>query len=94
MSGMNIAHSVRQRLLNLSKKSSEDFQVLLIRYAVERLLYRLARSEHRDHFVLSGMAKSATWRRPKLLSVVPCEGCRGQRGVSCLHQHFPGTGVG
>lgn len=61
MSGMNIAHSVRQRLLNLSKKSGEDFQVLLIRYAVERLLYRLARSEHRDHFVLKGALLFALW---------------------------------
>lgn len=61
MSGMNIAHSVRQKLLNLSKKSGEDFQVLLNRYGVERLLYRLAWSEHREHFVLKGAMLFALW---------------------------------
>lgn len=61
MSGRNVAHSVRQRLLNLSKKSGEDFQLLLTRYAVERLLYRLARSAHRDSFVLKGAMLFALW---------------------------------
>ena len=36
-------------------------QVLLIRYTVERLLYRLARSEHRDHFMLNGALLFALW---------------------------------
>ena len=34
----------------------EDFQRVLIRYASERLLYRLSRSEHRDSFILKGAA--------------------------------------
>jgi hypothetical protein len=46
MSGKNVAGSVRQRLLNLSRKTGEDFQFLLTRYAVERLLYRLSVSVH------------------------------------------------
>ena len=36
----NTAASVKQRLLNLSRHSGEDFQLLLTRYAVERLLSR------------------------------------------------------
>jgi predicted nucleotidyltransferase component of viral defense system len=57
----NADHSVRERLLNLSRKSGEDFQLLLTRYAVERLLFRLARSEYRDSFVLKGAMLFALW---------------------------------
>jgi Nucleotidyl transferase AbiEii toxin, Type IV TA system len=31
-----------------------DFQILLTRYALERLLYRLSVSAHRDRFILKG----------------------------------------
>ena len=52
----NVAASVRQRLLNLAKERGEEFNVVLARYAVERFLYRLSRSKHRDLFVLDGFA--------------------------------------
>ncbi len=61
MSGRNVAASVRQRLLNLSRKTGEDFQLLLTRYAVERLLYRLAESEYAARFVLKGAMLFALW---------------------------------
>jgi hypothetical protein len=61
MSGKNVAASVRQRLLNLSRKTGEDFQLLLTRYAVERLLYRLAESEYAPRFVLKGAMLFALW---------------------------------
>jgi len=50
----NIAASVRQRLLNLSRSRKEDFNLILTRYAVERFLYRLSQSNHADIFVLKG----------------------------------------
>jgi predicted nucleotidyltransferase component of viral defense system len=61
MSGKNIAASVRQRLLNLSRKKKEDFQLILTRYAIERLLYRLAESEYATRFVLKGAMLFALW---------------------------------
>jgi len=61
MSGKNVAGSVRQRLLNLSRKTGEDFQFLLTRYAVERLLYRLSVSEHAPRFILKGALLFALW---------------------------------
>jgi hypothetical protein len=61
MSGKNVAASVRQRLLNLGRASGADFQLLLTRYAVERLLYRLGRSEYASRFVLKGAALFALW---------------------------------
>lgn len=53
--------SVRHRLLNLSRQRGEDFQFLLTRYGLERLLYRLAKSAHARTFVLKGAALFQLW---------------------------------
>ena len=37
----NLAHSVRNRLLKLTRARGEDFNFVLVRYALERLLYRV-----------------------------------------------------
>jgi hypothetical protein len=50
----NIGASVRARLLDRARAERSDFQILLTRYALERLLYRLSASPHRDRFVLKG----------------------------------------
>lgn len=52
----NLAASVRQRLMNLSRERGEDFQLILTRYGLERLLYRLSKSPHGRDFVLKGAA--------------------------------------
>lgn len=57
----NLPASVRQRLANVSKQSGEEFGLLLTRYALERLLYRLSRSAHRDQFVLKGAMLFLVW---------------------------------
>lgn len=46
--------SVKQRLLNLARERGEDFNFLLTRYAIERLLYRLDQSDHAGEFILKG----------------------------------------
>jgi len=61
MTPKNVPASIRARLLNLSRESQEDFQSLLNRFARERLLYRLSRSHHRDHFVLKGATLFSMW---------------------------------
>lgn len=55
------AHSARQRLLNRSRETGEDYNLLLTRFGIERLLYRLSRSEHADRFVLKGAMLFAAW---------------------------------
>jgi len=60
-SSKNIGASVRARLLRLARERGEDFQLLLTRYANERLLYRLASSEHGSLFVLKGAALFTLW---------------------------------
>jgi len=44
--------SVRARLLTISKANGQVFDLVLNRYAVERLLYRLSVSAHARRFVL------------------------------------------
>ena len=55
------AESIRQRLRNELKARGEDVTLGLPRYAVERLLYRLGRSAHRERFVLKGATLFAIW---------------------------------
>lgn len=50
----NIWASIRARLLSLAKERNQPFDLLLTRYTLERLLYRLSISNHRDRFVLKG----------------------------------------
>lgn len=57
----NIGASVRQRLLNFSRERGEEFQSLLIRYANERLIYRLAVSPHASSFILKGAMLLYAW---------------------------------
>ncbi|MBS2014026.1 MAG: nucleotidyl transferase AbiEii/AbiGii toxin family protein [Deltaproteobacteria bacterium] len=57
----NIGASVRAKLLRLSKERKEDHQLLLVRYANERLLHRLASSPHAGSFVLKGAALFTIW---------------------------------
>lgn len=57
----NIAASVRQQLSNRARERGEDFDLLLSRYAVERLLYRLSLSSHANEFVLKGAQLFFVW---------------------------------
>lgn len=57
----NVGASVRARLLQLARERSEDFQLVLTRYANERLLFRLATSQHANRFVLKGAALFILW---------------------------------
>ena len=57
----DLAASVRDRLQNHARTTGQDFQRVLVRYGVERLLYRLALSGMRDRFVLKGAMLFATW---------------------------------
>ena len=55
--------SVRQRLLNLAREKGQVFDVVLVTYGLERLMYRLSISEHRDSFVLKGGLLVTLWTR-------------------------------
>ena len=57
----NMAKSVKDRLLNIARKQGRAFDILLVRFTLERLLYRLSISTHRDRFVLKGGMLVAVW---------------------------------
>ena len=58
----NIGASVRARLLERARVEKTDYQILLTRYAHERLLYRLGVSDQRERFVLKGVMLLAIWQ--------------------------------
>jgi len=58
---INMAASVHQRLLNLARKRREDFGLVLTKYGLERVLYRIAQSKHREAFVLKGALLFELW---------------------------------
>lgn len=57
----NVAASVRARLAKRSQESNQEFQLLLTRYGIERLLYRLSVSLHRERFILKGAQLFTVW---------------------------------
>ena len=57
----NLAASVRALLLNVAKAQGVDFNQVLIRFALERILYRMSRSAHADRFLLKGALLFTLW---------------------------------
>jgi len=57
----NQAASVRARQLNVAKAQGVDFNQVLVRFALERILYRLTQSPHADRFLLKGALLFTLW---------------------------------
>lgn len=57
----NVSESVRQRLRNVSHETKESMPVVLIRYATERLMYRLSISDYSERFILKGAWLFYAW---------------------------------
>ncbi|WP_020652668.1 nucleotidyl transferase AbiEii/AbiGii toxin family protein [Massilia niastensis] len=61
MKATNRAASVRARLLNRARADRTDFNLILTRYSLERLLYRLSVSPWTDQFLLKGALLFDLW---------------------------------
>ena len=57
----NLAASVRDRLKALAVQRRENFDLLLVRYGIERLLYRISASSQKHQFVLKGAMLFTAW---------------------------------
>ncbi|TPK82541.1 nucleotidyl transferase AbiEii/AbiGii toxin family protein [Mesorhizobium sp. B2-4-13] len=57
----NVGASVRARLLQLAKASGQSFDLVLTRFTLERLLFRLSRSPHANRFILKGAMLMMSW---------------------------------
>jgi hypothetical protein len=57
----NLAASIRARLLAVAKTQGADFNQILVRFALERILYRMSQSAHADRFLLKGALLFTLW---------------------------------
>jgi hypothetical protein len=57
----NMAASVRARLTDKARSRGDNVQLILLRFAIERLIYRLSQSKHRDDFILKGAMLFSLW---------------------------------
>ncbi len=57
----NLGASIRARLLSVSQANGQAFDLVLVRFALERLLYRISQSAYDDRFVLKGAMVLMTW---------------------------------
>ena len=57
----DVGASVRARLQRIARERGEDFQLMLTRYANERLLFCLASSRFAEQYVLKGAALFTLW---------------------------------
>jgi predicted nucleotidyltransferase component of viral defense system len=62
---VNLAASIRQRLLNLARARKEDFGLVLTKYGLERVLYRISQSKYRESFVLKGALLFELWTKQR-----------------------------
>ncbi len=61
MAEKNLGASVRSKLKAKAQAENKLFNLMLTRYALERFLYRLSISEHRDHYLLKGALLFDLW---------------------------------
>lgn len=59
----NIAHSILARLSHLRRERQEDYQIILTRFAFERFLCRLEKSEYSERFILKGAFLFTLWTK-------------------------------
>ncbi|MGI8544294.1 MAG: nucleotidyl transferase AbiEii/AbiGii toxin family protein [Aridibacter sp.] len=55
------AQSVRQKLLNFANENNDDFQMILTRYGLERLIARISQSKYKNSFILKGAMLFQIW---------------------------------
>jgi hypothetical protein len=61
MTRKNPGASIRDRLLNKARSRKLDFNLLLTRFALERMIYRLSISKQREQFLLKGALLFDLW---------------------------------
>ncbi len=70
-------------LLNVAKANGTDFNLVLVRFALERLWYRLSTSAHADRFILKVFALVASTLRG------PVHSCPWQSRLAWRHSAVP-----
>jgi hypothetical protein len=58
---------VEQKLRNIARERGEDFALVLTKFGLERVLFRLSESKPRDIFVLKGALLFELWTQERYL---------------------------
>lgn len=61
----NLPASIRQKLFNLAQQQNDDFGLILTKYGLERILFRLSKSKYREVFVLKGALLFEIWTKER-----------------------------
>lgn len=61
----NVPASIRQKLLNLARERNDDFGLILTKYGLERILFRLSKSKHRRTLILKGALLFSIWTKER-----------------------------
>lgn len=61
----NVPASIRQRLQNLARERNDDFGLILTKYGLERILFRLSKSKYRRTFILKGALLFSIWTKER-----------------------------
>jgi len=61
----NIPASIRQKLVNLAQERNEDFGLILTKYGLERILFRLSKFKYRNTFILKGALLFELWTKER-----------------------------
>jgi Nucleotidyl transferase AbiEii toxin, Type IV TA system len=61
----NLPASIRQKLLSLAQERNDDFGLVLTKYGLERMLFRLSKSKYRDTFILKGALLFELWTKER-----------------------------
>ena len=59
----NLAHSILDRLLNLTRQNGWNFTEVLVRYALERLIARVGKSSYSRMLILKGGTMFVVWQK-------------------------------
>ena len=59
----NLAHSILDRLLNMTRQNGWNFTEVLVRYALERLISRVGRSSYSRTLILKGGTMFVVWQK-------------------------------
>ena len=57
----NLPASIRDHLFSLARSRGEDFQLVLTRYGLERVMHRIGQSPYREQFILKGAMLFSLW---------------------------------
>jgi len=61
----NLPASIWQKLLNLAQERNDDFGLVLTKFGLARMLFRLSKSKYRHMFILKGALLFELWTRER-----------------------------